>query len=51
LFKFFFVLLVNYLLTRFILSGGVRRKFSWGVHSVVYGGHVYLVSAICDVTL
>jgi len=31
---------------------GVRRKFSWGgVHSVVYGGHLCLVSIICDVTI
>jgi len=29
----------------------VRRKFSWGVHSVAYGDHLYLVCAICDVTI
>jgi len=29
----------------------VCRKFSWGFHSVVYSGHLYLVSAICDVTI
>ena len=31
---------------------GVRRKFSWGgVHSVAYGGHLWLVCAVCDVTI
>jgi len=31
---------------------GVRRKFSWGgFHSVAYGGHLYLVCAICNVTI
>jgi len=30
----------------------VRRKFSWGVfHSVAYGGHLYLVCALCDATI
>jgi len=33
------------------VSSGVRRKFSWGVHSVAYGGHLYLVCAVCDVTI
>jgi len=32
-------------------SSGVRRKFSWGFHSVAYGGHLYLVCAVCDVTI
>jgi len=31
---------------------GIRRKFSWGgFHSMVDGGHLYLVSAICDVKI
>jgi len=31
---------------------GVRRKFSWGgFHSVAYGGHLYLVCAVWDVTI
>ena len=30
---------------------GVRRKFSWGFHSVAYGGRLYLVCAVCDVTI
>ena len=31
---------------------GVRRKFSWGwVGSESYGGHLYLVCAVCDVTI
>jgi len=35
-----------------LLSSGVRRKFSWGgVHSVACGGHLYLVFAVCDVTI
>ena len=29
----------------------VQRKFSWGVHSVAYGGHLYLVCAVCDSTI
>jgi len=30
----------------------LHRKFSWeGVHSVAYGGHLYLVCAVCDVTI
>jgi len=33
------------------VSSGVSRKFSWGVHSVAYGGHLYLVCAVCDVTI
>jgi len=34
------------------MTSGVRRKFSWGrVHSVAYGGHLYLVRAVCDVTI
>jgi len=32
-------------------SSSVRRKFSWGFHSVAYGGHFYFVSAVCDVTI
>ena len=36
---------------RVAVVNGVRRKFSWGgVHSVAYGGHLYLVCALCDVT-
>jgi len=34
-----------------IALSGVRRKFSWGVHSVAYGGHLHLVCALCDVTI
>ena len=32
-------------------DSGVRRKFSWGggVGSGSYGGHLYLVFAVCDV--
>jgi len=30
---------------------GVRRKFTWGVHSVACGGHLYLVCAVRDVTV
>ena len=29
----------------------LRRKFSWGFHSVAYGGHFHLVCALCDVTI
>jgi len=37
---------------RTAMRSGVRRKFSWeGVHSVGYGGHLYLVCAVCDVTI
>jgi len=33
-------------------SSGGRRKFSWGFfHSVAYGGHLYLVCPVCDVTI
>jgi len=32
-------------------TSGVRRKFSWGVHSVAYGGYLYLVCAVCEVTV
>jgi len=32
-------------------SSGVRRKLLWGVHSVAYGGHLYLVCDFCDVTI
>jgi len=28
---------------------GVHRNFPWGVHSVAYGGHLYLVCYVCDV--
>ena len=31
-------------------ASGVRRKSSWGDHSVAYGGHLYLACAVCDVT-
>jgi len=30
---------------------GVRRKFSWGFHSVACGVHLYLVYAVSDVTI
>jgi len=30
---------------------GVRRKFSWGFHSVAHGGHLHVVCAVCDVTI
>ena len=34
------------------LLSGVCRKFSWGCfHSVAYGGHLYLVCAVCDVNI
>ena len=29
----------------------VRTKFSCGVHSVAYGGYLYLLCAVCDVTI
>ena len=33
-------------------NSGVRRKFSWGgFHSLAYGGHLYLVCGVCDVTI
>jgi len=32
------------------VSSGVRRKLMEGFHSVAYGGHLYLVWAVCDVT-
>ena len=33
-------------------GSGVRRKFSWGsFHSEVYGGHLYLVCPVYDVTI
>jgi len=33
-------------------NSGVRRKFSWGgFGSGSYGGHLYLVFAVCDVTI
>jgi len=28
-----------------------RTKCSWGVHSVAYGGYLYLACAVCDVTI
>jgi len=33
------------------LHSGVRRKFSWGFILRSYGGHLYLVCAVCDVTI
>jgi len=33
------------------LTSGVRRKFSWGGHSVAYGGHLFVVCTLCDVTI
>jgi len=30
-------------------ASGVRRKFSWGVHSVAY--QLCLVRAVCDITI
>jgi len=32
-------------------DSAVRRKFSWGSHSVAYRGHLYLVCVVCDVTI
>jgi len=33
-------------------TSGIRRKFAWGgVRSGSYGGHLYLVCAVCDVTI
>jgi len=32
-------------------SSGVRRKFSWGGLPVAYGCQLYLVCALCDVTI
>jgi len=38
--------------THWAMFSGVRRKFSWGgFHSLTYGGHFYLVNAVCDVTI
>jgi len=34
-----------------ISHSDVRRKFSWGVHSVAYDGHLYLVCAVCHVAI
>jgi len=35
-----------------INRSGVRRKFSWGrFHSVAYGGHLFLVWCLCDITM
>jgi len=35
-----------------ITHSGVHRKFSWlALHSVPYGGYLYLVCAVCDVTI
>jgi len=37
---------------RRLMSSGVRRKFSWGgFGSGPYGGHLYLVFAVCDFTI
>jgi len=35
------------------LCSGVRRQFllGAGVHSVADGGHLYLVCAVCDITI
>jgi len=30
---------------------GVRRKFSWGVHSVACGAYLLVVCGVCDVTI
>jgi len=31
---------------------GVRRKiFMGGIHSVAYGGHLFMVCVLCDVTI
>jgi len=43
-------ILVSFLHWSVVFVSGVRRKFSWGFHSVVHGGHFYLVCAVCDVT-
>jgi len=35
-----------------MLCSGVRRNFSWwGFHSMAYGGQLYLVCAVCGVTI
>jgi len=33
------------------VCSGIRRKFSWGVHPVAYGGNLYLLCALRDVTI
>jgi len=33
------------------LPSGVRKNFHGGFHSVAYGGHLYLLFALCDVTI
>ena len=35
------------------ISSGVRRNFSWGwgFQSVAYGGHLFVVGSLCDVTI
>jgi len=33
------------------MFSGVRRKSSWGFHSVACDGYLYLVCAFCDVTI
>ena len=34
-----------------VCISGVRKNFREGVNSVTYGGHLYLVCALCDVTV
>jgi len=35
-----------------VSNSGVRRKFSWGgFHSVADSGHLFLMCAVCDVTI
>jgi len=42
-FAFYFSSCYN---SRIYCRSGVRRKFSWGVHSVAHGGHL-IWSALC----
>jgi len=41
----------NFIRTTNTISSGARRNFSWGVRSMAYGGHIYFVSAVYDVTI
>jgi len=42
----------NLYVPRVAASSGVGRKFSWqGFHSVAYGGHLFVVCSLCDVTI
>jgi len=47
-----FELLLNDVVSCVVGFSGVRRNLSWGgVHSLAYGGHLYLVCAFCDVKI